>query len=160
MTQTLFHFEDFESSKRTRDSGQGHALSKLFYFCLRLLNCFGRVKGNGSRVDETSLPQDVDVLAVRNFKIPCFRPETPPMYLRSLITNHEGCGRKLGFPRRLKGRDCKLPWFKMTRTSTSWETMALISSWISVVAFLSTIINWATSNEENFEIQIDLILVS
>ena len=44
-------------------------------------------------------PQDVDVLAVLDFKIPCFHPETPALYLRSLLTNHEGCRRKLGRPR-------------------------------------------------------------
>ena len=44
-------------------------------------------------------PQDVDVLAVLDFQIPCFRPETPALYIRSLLTNLEGRGRKLGRPR-------------------------------------------------------------
>ena len=46
-------------------------------------------------------PRDVDVLAVLDFQIPCFRPETPGLYPRSLPTNHECRGRKLGRPRRL-----------------------------------------------------------
>ena len=37
-------------------------------------------------------PQDVDVLAVLYFQIPCFRPETPALYPRSLLTNNEGRG--------------------------------------------------------------------
>ena len=41
-------------------------------------------------------PQDVNVLAVLNFQIPCFRPG---FYLRCLLFKHEGHGRKLGCPR-------------------------------------------------------------
>ena len=37
----------------------------------------------------TRPPQDVDVIAVLDFQIPCFRPETPALYPRSLLTNHE-----------------------------------------------------------------------
>ena len=40
-------------------------------------------------------PQDVD----------CHRPETPVLYLRNLVTNHEGRGQKLGRPRRDDFRD-------------------------------------------------------
>ena len=36
-----------------------------------------------------------------DFQIPCFRPETPVLYLRSLLTNHKGHGRELKRPRRL-----------------------------------------------------------
>jgi len=50
-------------------------------------------------------PQDVDVLAVLDFQIPCFRPETPVLYPRRLLTNHEGHVRKLGRPRRAEGRE-------------------------------------------------------
>ena len=42
--------------------------------------------------------QDVDVLAVLDFQIPCFRTETPPPYPKWLLTNQEGLGRKLGHP--------------------------------------------------------------
>ena len=38
--------------------------------------------------------QEVDVLAVLDFQIPCFRPETPAFYARSELTNHEGRGRE------------------------------------------------------------------
>ena len=34
----------------------------------------------------------------------CFRPETPILYLSSLLTNNEGRRRKLGSPQLLKGR--------------------------------------------------------
>ena len=37
-------------------------------------------------------PQDVDVLAVLDFEIPRFRPETPGIYPRCLLTNHKGHG--------------------------------------------------------------------
>ena len=37
-------------------------------------------------------PQDVDVLGVLGFQITCFRPETPALYPRSLLTNHDGRG--------------------------------------------------------------------
>ena len=37
-------------------------------------------------------PQDVDILAVLDLQITCFRPETPALYPRSLLTNHEGRG--------------------------------------------------------------------
>ena len=43
-------------------------------------------------------PQDVDVLAVVDFQIPCYRPETPALYPRRLLINHEGPGRTLGRP--------------------------------------------------------------
>ena len=36
--------------------------------------------------------QNVEVLAALNFQIPCFRPETPALYLRSLPTNPKGHG--------------------------------------------------------------------
>ena len=35
------------------------------------------------------------VLAVLDFQFPCYRPESPTLYLRSLLTNHEGYGQKL-----------------------------------------------------------------
>ena len=38
-------------------------------------------------------PPDVHVLTVLDFQIPCFRPETPAFYPRSLPTIHEGHGR-------------------------------------------------------------------
>ena len=63
--------------------------------------------------------QDVDVLAVLEFLIPCFRPVTPALYPRSLPTNHEGHGRKLGRPRRLQGREQGLQWSRTARTTTS-----------------------------------------
>ena len=34
--------------------------------------------------------QSIPGLAVQDFEIPCFCPETPTLYLRSLLTNHEG----------------------------------------------------------------------
>ena len=40
--------------------------------------------------------QDVDVLAVLDFQIPCSSPESPGFCLRYLLTKHEGHGRKLG----------------------------------------------------------------
>ena len=40
--------------------------------------------------------QDVAVLAVLDFQIPCNRPESPTLYLRSTLTNHEGHERKIG----------------------------------------------------------------
>ena len=42
----------------------------------------------------TRPPQDVDDLAVMDFQIP--RPETLVLYPKSLLTNHEIRGRKLG----------------------------------------------------------------
>ena len=45
------------------------------------------------RSPRTSPPGDVDVLAILDFQIPCFHPKTPALYLRSLLTNHESCGR-------------------------------------------------------------------
>ena len=35
------------------------------------------------------------VLTVLDFLIPCYRPESPTLYLKSLLTNHEGYGQKL-----------------------------------------------------------------
>ena len=46
-------------------------------------------------------PRDVDVLAVLDFQIPCFRPESPALNPSILLTNQEAHGRKLGRPRRL-----------------------------------------------------------
>ena len=37
-------------------------------------------------------PRRFAVLAVLDFQIPCFRPETPALYPRSLLTNNEGRG--------------------------------------------------------------------
>ena len=44
-------------------------------------------------------------LAVLDFQIPCLRPETPALYLRSLLIHHECHGQKLGRPRRICGRE-------------------------------------------------------
>ena len=57
-------------------------------------------------------PQDIDVPVVLDVQIPCFRLEIPALYLISLLTNHEGHGRKLGRPRRLKGREEELQTLK------------------------------------------------
>ena len=37
-------------------------------------------------------PQDVDVLAVLDFQILCFRPESPVLYPKMLLANHEHHG--------------------------------------------------------------------
>jgi len=42
--------------------------------------------------------QDVDVLTVRDFWIPCSHSEIPGFCPRFLLTKHEGHGRKLGRP--------------------------------------------------------------
>ena len=47
-------------------------------------------------VDSPKWPFNNDVLGVFNFQIPCFRPESPALYPKSLPTFHEGHGRKLG----------------------------------------------------------------
>ena len=64
-------------------------------------------------------PQEVDVLAVLDFYIPCFRPEAPALHPRSLLTNHEGDGRKLGRPRGFQ-------WSRTARTSTSGGALVRI----------------------------------
>ena len=38
--------------------------------------------------------QDVDVLAVLDFQISCFRPKSPALYPKSLPANHERHGKK------------------------------------------------------------------
>ena len=43
---------------------------------------------------ESRPPQNVVVLAVLGFQIPCFRLETPALYPSSLFTNHEKHERK------------------------------------------------------------------
>ena len=65
-------------------------------------NSFSRKVINEAAV---SLPQDVDVLAVLDFQIPCLRSETHAFYPRSLLTNHEGQGQKLGRPWRISERE-------------------------------------------------------
>ena len=40
-------------------------------------------------------PQDVGVLAVLDFQIPCFRPESPALNPSSLLTNQEAHERNL-----------------------------------------------------------------
>ena len=45
-------------------------------------------------------PLDVDVLGVLEFQIPCLRPETTALCPKSLLTNHDGHGQKLGRPGR------------------------------------------------------------
>ena len=37
--------------------------------------------------------QDIDVIADLDVQIPCSRPETPALYPRTLLSNHEGCER-------------------------------------------------------------------
>ena len=54
-------------------------------------------------------PQDVDVFAVLDFQIPCFRPEIPALYLRSLLINYKGHEQKQGRPWR---RPWRLHWRK------------------------------------------------
>ena len=34
-------------------------------------------------------PQDVDIHAVLDFRIPCYRPKTPSFYSRFLLTKHD-----------------------------------------------------------------------
>ena len=34
-------------------------------------------------------PQEVDVFAVLDFQIPCYRPESPTLYRKSLLTNQD-----------------------------------------------------------------------
>ena len=46
----------------------------------------------------TRAPQNVDVLAVLDFQMPGFRPKTPALYSRSLLTNHESHGGNIGYP--------------------------------------------------------------
>ena len=41
-------------------------------------------------------PQDVDVLAVLDFQIPCYRPESPTLYLRRSLTKDICEGRERG----------------------------------------------------------------
>ena len=62
-------------------------------------------------------PQDIDVLAVLNFQIPCFRPETPAFYLWSLLTNHRS-GTQKGRPRRLYRRKPGLQRSRTARTKS------------------------------------------
>ena len=40
----------------------------------------------------TRPPQNVDVLAIPDFKFPSFRPGTPGLYSRRLLTKHEHYG--------------------------------------------------------------------
>ena len=47
-----------------------------------------------ANVIEIRPPQDVDVLAVQDSQSPCVRPETPSAYLRSLLTDNQGRGRR------------------------------------------------------------------
>ena len=78
-------------------------------------------------------PQDVDVLAALDFQIPWFRWQTPLLYPKRLLTNHEGRVGKLGCPRRLKERQRGLRrprTARSARTSTSWG--ALFISWFVV----------------------------
>ena len=67
---------------------------KSNFICTWLISGFVVVLGPLTRP-----PQYVDVLAVLDFQIPCFRPETPGFYPRCLLTKHEGHERKLGGPR-------------------------------------------------------------
>ena len=49
------------------------------------------IPGSGRTFEHSiRLPQDVDVLAVLDFQIPCFRSETPGFYSRCLLIKQEG----------------------------------------------------------------------
>ena len=52
-------------------------------------------------VDYGTFTEGFDVLAVLEFQIRCLRAETPPMYPRSFLINHEGHEQKLGRSLRL-----------------------------------------------------------
>jgi len=71
---------------------------------IEILRIFGHFKEKCHQVNKFSFtgffahfkvlpvrpPQDVDVLAVLDFQIPCFRPDTSSLHPRSLLTNQEG----------------------------------------------------------------------
>ena len=66
----------------------------------------------------SDLRRTSDVLAVLEFQIACLRAETPALYSRNLLTNHEGHGQKLRHPRRFRGREREFQRSGTARTST------------------------------------------
>ena len=70
--------------------------------------------------------QDVYVLAVLDFQMPCLRPGNPDLYLRNLPANYKCPGQKLGRPQRLWGRERMLQRSRTARMSTSSGALILI----------------------------------
>ena len=71
----------------------------------------------------TRPPKNVDVLAVP-FQIPCFRPETPALYTRSSLTNHESREQKRTSANTL-GTGGGLYRSRTARTSAYWGALIM-----------------------------------